>query len=71
MTTLETEYFRGTWVTQSVEHLTLDFTLSHNLRVMRSSPSSGFVLSRESTLDSPLRLPLPLIPSQNGINLFF
>ena len=40
----------------SVEHLTLDFDSSHDLRVMGCSPMSGSVLSGESAWDS-LSLP--------------
>jgi len=38
----------GTQVAQSVEHLTLDISSSHDLRVMGSSPESGSALSKES-----------------------
>ena len=31
----------GTWVAQSVKHLTLDFSSGHDVRVMRSSPMAG------------------------------
>ena len=34
-------WFWGTWVTQSVEHLTLDFSSGLDLRVMNSSPMLG------------------------------
>ena len=39
----------SSWVAQSVEHLTLDFSSDHDLRVMRSSPVSLSVLSMEPT----------------------
>ena len=39
---------RGAWVAQSVKNLTLDFGSGHDLRILRSSPMLGFVLSVES-----------------------
>ena len=39
---------RGTWVAQSVKHLTLDFGSGHGLRVMRWNPMSGSKLGTES-----------------------
>ena len=39
----------GTWVAQSVGCQTLDFSSGHNLRVVRSSPKMGSVLSGESS----------------------
>ena len=39
---------RGTWVAQLVEHLALGFSSGHDLRVLRSSPVSGSMLSMES-----------------------
>lgn len=39
---------RGTWVAQFVKHLTLNFGSGHDLRVVRSSPASGSMLSEES-----------------------
>ena len=47
---------------QLVEHLTLDFGSGHYLRVVRSSPELGSVLSVEPAWDSlslSLSLPLP------------
>ena len=38
---------QGTWVTQLIKHLTLDFSSGHNLRVVRSSPMSGSMLGVE------------------------
>jgi len=43
---------RGTWVAQSVECLTLDFSLGHDFRVLGSSPESGSMLSVQSAWDS-------------------
>ena len=40
---------RGTWVAQSVTHLTLGLGSGRDLRVLRWSPTSGSVLSGEST----------------------
>ena len=34
---------KGTWVTQSGKHPTLDFSSSHDLRVMSSRPALGSV----------------------------
>jgi len=39
---------RGAWVVQSVERPTLGFSPGTDLRVMRSSPTSGSVLSVKS-----------------------
>lgn len=38
----------GAWVAQSIEHLTLDFVLGHDLGVVGSSPPLGSMLSGES-----------------------
>ena len=38
----------GTWVTQSVMCLTLDFHSGHDLRVLGSSPMSGSMLGIKS-----------------------
>ena len=52
----------GAWVAQSVKHLTLDLSSGHDLRVVRSSPGLGSVLSMEPAYDSlPLSAPLPLM----------
>ena len=40
--------FKGTWVAQLVEHLTLGFGSGHDLRVMRLSPTVDSMLSGES-----------------------
>ena len=46
------------------KHLTLGFGSGHDLRVARSSPTLGSVLSEVSAWDSlPLPLPLPLVLS--------
>ena len=37
----------GAWMAQSVECLTFDFGSGHDLRVMRSSPVLGSMLSKE------------------------
>ena len=50
---------RGTWVAQSVQHLTRGFSSGHDLRVVSLSPASGSMLSGDSVGDS---LPLPLPP---------
>ena len=38
---------RGAWGAQSIKCLTLDFCSGHDLRVMRSSPTSGSTMSVE------------------------
>ena len=38
---------KGDSVAQSVKYMTLDFGSGHDLRVMRSSPASGSMLSVE------------------------
>ena len=40
-------FFRDTWVAQSVKRPTLDFGSGHDLMVMRSSPMSGSILGME------------------------
>ena len=40
--------YGGTWVPQSVKHLTPGFSSGHDLRVIRLSPMLGSVLSEES-----------------------
>ena len=50
---------RGAWVGWSVKPLALDFSLGHDLKVVRSSPTLGSVLSTESA--EVLSLPLPLL----------
>ena len=49
---LEVQSSKGVWVVQSVKHLTLGFSSGRDLRVVRSSPESGSVLSAESAWDS-------------------
>ena len=54
--------WRGVWVAQSVEHLTLDFGSGNHLRILILSPTSGSVLSTKSGfLLLPLPLPLPCL----------
>lgn len=50
--------WRGPWVAQQVEGLTLVFDSGHDPGVMESSAAMGFTLSGESAGDSFL-LPLP------------
>lgn len=45
---LERINYWGAWVAQLVEHLTLGFRSSHDLRVVRQSPELGSVLNKES-----------------------
>ena len=42
------KHLRGTLVDQSVEYLTLDFSSSHDLTVLRLSSASGSVLITET-----------------------
>ena len=44
--------FWGSWVAQSVKHLTLDFGSAHDLRVVRLSPGLGSMLGVEPAWDS-------------------
>ena len=44
---IKSEAFRGTWVAQSVERPTVDFSSGHDPRVMGLNPISGSVLSVE------------------------
>jgi len=41
---------RGAWVSQSVEHQTLDLSSGLDLRVVSSSPVLGFTLGVETAL---------------------
>ena len=52
----------GTWVAQLVKHLTLDFSLGHDLRVVRSSSKTGSLISQGSAGDSVF--PSPSAPPQ-------
>lgn len=53
---------RGTWVTESVTHLILDFSSGYHLRVLGLTLVSGSVLSMESVWDSlPLTFLLTLL----------
>ena len=52
---------RGTWVAQSVKSPALDFSSSHDLRILRLSPAAGSQWSLLKILS--LSLPLtPLLP---------
>lgn len=51
---------RGTWAAQSAKRLTLCFGSGHDLRIMRSSPTSGSALALSVSLLEILSLPLPL-----------
>ena len=51
---------RGTWVAQSVKHLTLDFSSGHDLGVLGSNPASSSAHSLLEILSLPL---LPLVCS--------
>ena len=54
--------FRGAWMAQSIEHLTLDFSSGHDLTVMGWSLPLGSVLNMKPAWDSLspfLSLPLP------------
>ena len=55
-------FLKGSWVAQSVEHLTYDFGSGHDLRVVGWNPVSSFTLSREPAEDS-LMIPLPFSPT--------
>ena len=54
---------RGSWVAQSIKHLTLDFSSGHGLRVLGLSLGSGSTLHGEPAWDScspsPSGSPLP------------
>jgi len=58
----------GHLVAQLVEHLTLDFSSDHDLRVLRWSPTVGSALSRESAGNSPSALPPTLAGLLSQIN---
>ena len=50
------------WVAQSIKHTTLDFGSGHDLMILRSSPTSGSLLTAWRLLGIlilPLSLPLP------------
>ena len=62
MSKIQKEKDRGAWVAQSVKHLTLDFSLGRDLRIMRSSSTSDsgyWVWSLLKNLSLPLPLPNP------------
>ena len=52
---------RGTWVAQSIKHLTLDFGSGHDFRAVRSNQASSSVLGMEplKSPSLPFLLPLP------------
>ena len=52
-------YTLGHLVAQSVKHLALGFSSDHDLRVLKSSPVSGSILSTEHAYPSPT-VPFPL-----------
>ena len=43
-TNVNIKTYRGTWVSQSVEHLTLDFGSGHHLTVPETEPHVGFCM---------------------------
>ena len=49
---LKKSHFRGAWVAQSVEHLTLDLGSGHGPRIVESSPVSGSILGMEPAWNS-------------------
>ena len=54
-------FLKGTWVAQSVKHLTLDFSSGHDLGFVGSRLVLRSVLSGKSAWTSlPVPLPLPL-----------
>ena len=61
-------FFRGAWVAQSVEHLTLDFGSGHDPRVMGLSPMLGLTVIMEPAWDS-LFLSLFLSPPAHSLSL--
>ena len=59
----------GTWMAQLVEHLTLRFCSGHDLKVVRSSTTSGSMLSAEPARDSLSPFwPLPLLTISLSLN---
>ena len=63
-------WHRAAWVAQSPKHLILDFGSGHDLRVVRSSLTSGSMLGVESALDSlspSPSIPLPPPPQKNVV----
>ena len=56
----------GAWVIQSVKRPALDFSSGHDLRVLRSSPTTGSALLMEPAYDS---LSLSLRPYPDSLSL--
>jgi len=56
----KTPSFRGTWVAQSIEHLTLGFGTGHDLRIMDPALHLAPRLAG-SLFEDSLSLPLPLL----------
>lgn len=52
---------KGTWVAQSIKHLTLGFILGDYIRVLRWSPMLSSTLTWDSACLSPFAPPLSLI----------
>lgn len=61
--------FRGTWMAESVKHLTLGFGSGHELRVMRSNPTLDAMLTAEFVSDS--LSPVPLLLPLHALFFFF
>ena len=62
----------GTWMAQSVNHLTLGFSSGHNLRVMRLSLMLGSMLIGEFASPSPSAPPpAPALHAVSQINNLF
>ena len=58
----------GAWVAQSVKRLTRDFSLGHDLIVVRLSHALGFALDVESAWDS-FSVSLCPSPTHKGVPL--
>ena len=58
-------------MSQLVQHPTLDFGSGHNLRVVRLSPTLGWMWSlfKMFSLPLPLHLPCPLMPHMHMLSL--
>ena len=59
-------YFWGTWVTQSVKHVTLDFSSGHDLTISEIKPYFGLCTNSAKpawdSLSLSLSISLPLPP---------